>query len=139
MSHGRITKYVRSVKNLKPKWIYSHTPDPYPYSSYSLQLTSICFFLFPHTGDLNWFAEGKLNACYNCVDKHLPHKADQTAIIWDGDEIGKLTFNEKKILNILIAYFFVFLLLSAESLHPFYFMFLTTFFLKFYFLSCFVL
>ena len=39
-------------------------------------------------GDLNWFTEGKLNACYNCIDKHLPLKADQTAIIWDGDEIG---------------------------------------------------
>jgi acyl-coenzyme A synthetase/AMP-(fatty) acid ligase len=38
---------------------------------------------------MNWFTEGKLNACYNCVDRHLPHRADQTAIIWDGDEIGK--------------------------------------------------
>ena len=43
---------------------------------------------FFNAGDLHWFTEGKLNACYNCVDKHLPDKADQTAIIWDGDEIG---------------------------------------------------
>jgi hypothetical protein len=28
-------------------------------------------------GDVHWFAEGKLNACYNCVDRHLPHRADQ--------------------------------------------------------------
>lgn len=39
-------------------------------------------------GDVKWFANGKINACYNCVDRHLPHKANQTAIIWEGDEIG---------------------------------------------------
>src|SRR5262245_37945347 len=37
--------------------------------------------------DLNvqWFTDGKLNACYNCVDRHLPQRANQTAIIWEGD------------------------------------------------------
>lgn len=40
-------------------------------------------------GDVNWFAEGKLNACYNCVDRHLEKKADQTAIIWEVDEPGQ--------------------------------------------------
>jgi acetyl-CoA synthetase len=40
-------------------------------------------------GDVNWFAEGKLNACYNCVDRHLEKKADQTAIIWEADEPGQ--------------------------------------------------
>lgn len=37
-------------------------------------------------GDVRWFAGGKLNACYNCLDRHLPHRADQTAIIWEADE-----------------------------------------------------
>ncbi len=36
-------------------------------------------------GDAHWFVDGKLNACYNCIDRHLPHKADDTAIIWEGD------------------------------------------------------
>lgn len=35
---------------------------------------------------IRWFADGELNVCYNCVDRHLPDKADQTAIIWEGDE-----------------------------------------------------
>lgn len=35
---------------------------------------------------INWYQDGKLNACYNCVDRHLADKADQTAIIWEGDE-----------------------------------------------------
>ncbi len=32
-----------------------------------------------------WFVGGKLNVCVNCVDRHLPHRAQQTAIIWEGD------------------------------------------------------
>ncbi len=39
-------------------------------------------------GDVKWFANGKINACYNCIDRHLPERENQTAIIWEGDEIG---------------------------------------------------
>ena len=35
--------------------------------------------------NVQWFTDGKLNACYNCVDRHLPKRADQIAIIWEGD------------------------------------------------------
>ncbi|MBZ2189425.1 acetate--CoA ligase [Alcanivorax sp. JB21] len=38
------------------------------------------------TGDANWFVGGQLNVCYNCVDRHLATRGDQTAIIWEGDE-----------------------------------------------------
>eukprot|EP00428_Durinskia_dybowskii_P061331 CAMPEP_0170369332 /NCGR_PEP_ID=MMETSP0117_2-20130122/7926_1 /TAXON_ID=400756 /ORGANISM="Durinskia baltica, Strain CSIRO CS-38" /LENGTH=661 /DNA_ID=CAMNT_0010624043 /DNA_START=14 /DNA_END=1999 /DNA_ORIENTATION=+ len=38
--------------------------------------------------DVKFFANGKINACYNCVDRHLPERENQTAIIWEGDEIG---------------------------------------------------
>ncbi len=34
---------------------------------------------------INWFADGILNVSYNCIDRHLAQKADQTAIIWEGD------------------------------------------------------
>ena len=34
---------------------------------------------------IRWFADGVLNVCYNCVDRHLPDKADELAIIWEGD------------------------------------------------------
>jgi len=39
-------------------------------------------------GDLhiNWFADGTLNAAANCLDRHLARRADQTAIIWEGDD-----------------------------------------------------
>ena len=29
------------------------------------------------TGDVAWFTGGQLNACYNCVDQHLPKRAKQ--------------------------------------------------------------
>ncbi len=36
-------------------------------------------------GDIRWFENGKLNVSYNCLDRHLETRADQTAIIWEGD------------------------------------------------------
>ena len=38
------------------------------------------------SGDIAWFVEGKLNVSVNCLDRHLPLKANQAAIIWEGDE-----------------------------------------------------
>lgn len=35
---------------------------------------------------INWFYDGTLNVCYNCVDRHLPSKAQDVAIIWEGDD-----------------------------------------------------
>ncbi|MDR3424965.1 MAG: acetate--CoA ligase [Alphaproteobacteria bacterium] len=52
------------------------------------------------TGDVNvkWFEDGTLNACVNCVDRHLPARANQTAIIWEPDDpndaVVKLTYQE---------------------------------------------
>jgi acetyl-CoA synthetase len=35
---------------------------------------------------IKWFHDGTTNACYNCIDRHLPTKKDDTAIIWEGDD-----------------------------------------------------
>ncbi len=35
---------------------------------------------------IRWFADGKLNACVNCLDRHLPDRAADPAIIWEGDD-----------------------------------------------------
>jgi acetyl-CoA synthetase len=37
-------------------------------------------------GLIKWFEGGRLNACYNCIDRHLETRGDQTAIIWEGDD-----------------------------------------------------
>ncbi len=47
--------------------------------------------------DVRWFCEGKLNLTLNCIDRHLPRKANQAAILWEGDdehEQRTLTFAE---------------------------------------------
>ncbi len=36
--------------------------------------------------DSNWFEGGKLNVAYNCIDRHLEQRAEQTAIIWESDD-----------------------------------------------------
>ena len=44
-----------------------------------------------------WFAGAKLNVAYNCIDRHLEQRGDQTAIIWEGDdpqEDKKITYRE---------------------------------------------
>lgn len=33
-----------------------------------------------------WFEGGELNACYNCIDRHLDQHGDETALIWEGNE-----------------------------------------------------
>ncbi|MCA8918951.1 MAG: acetate--CoA ligase [Planctomycetes bacterium] len=51
------------------------------------------------TVDVSWFAGGKLNACYNCVDRHLDKRGDKTAIIWAADEAGEyqhITYRDLK-------------------------------------------
>ena len=51
----------------------------------------------PHNVSIKWFEDGTLNACYNCVDRHLAKRGDQTAILWEGDEPKddkKLTYKQ---------------------------------------------
>ena len=48
-------------------------------------------------GDVAWFLNGRLNAAYNCIDRHLPDSASKTAILWEGDEptdIRRLTYSD---------------------------------------------
>ena len=40
----------------------------------------------PHNVSIKWFEDGTLNVAYNCVDRHLAKRGDQTAIIWEGDD-----------------------------------------------------
>ncbi len=38
------------------------------------------------TFHINWFADGKINAAANCIDRHLAERGDVTAIIWEPDD-----------------------------------------------------
>ena len=51
----------------------------------------------PHNVSIKWFEDGTLNACYNCVDRHLGDRGDQVALLWEGDDPKddkKLTYKE---------------------------------------------
>jgi acetyl-CoA synthetase len=46
---------------------------------------------------IKWFEDGVLNISANCIDRHLPERADQVAIIWEGDTPGtdtKITYRQ---------------------------------------------
>ncbi len=46
---------------------------------------------------IKWFEDGVLNVAWNCIDRHLAERADQCAIIWEGDDpsvSGGLTYAE---------------------------------------------
>jgi acetyl-CoA synthetase len=61
--------------------------------------------------DFSWYAGGRLNACYNCVDRHLATQGEKTAIIWAGDEPGEYRYisyrdvkhNVARIANVLLS------------------------------------
>jgi len=40
----------------------------------------------PNNVSIKWFEDGTLNLAYNCVDRHLAKRGNQTAIIWEGDD-----------------------------------------------------
>ncbi|HUH38772.1 MAG TPA: AMP-binding protein, partial [Spongiibacteraceae bacterium] len=46
---------------------------------------SVCVADFP-AGQARWFDGATLNVSVNCIDRHLPQRAQQTAIIWEGDD-----------------------------------------------------
>lgn len=46
---------------------------------------------------IEWFADGKLNASYNCLDRHAAERGDDAAILWEGDKPGdrkRITWRE---------------------------------------------
>jgi acetyl-CoA synthetase len=48
-------------------------------------------------GNVAWFTGGRLNACYNAIDRHLPKRAKQVALVHEADEPGmgaRITYEE---------------------------------------------
>ncbi|TNE31950.1 MAG: acetate--CoA ligase [Alphaproteobacteria bacterium] len=54
---------------------------------------------FSNKVHVRWYEDGTLNAAYNCIDRHLPARASQTALIWEGDnpeDSKKVSYAELK-------------------------------------------
>ena len=50
-----------------------------------------------HKAEIKWFSGAKVNVAYNCLDRHLETRADQTVIIWEGDgpeESREITYSQ---------------------------------------------
>jgi acetyl-CoA synthetase len=57
----------------------------------------VCNASFDGEVSIRWYEDGTLNASYNCIDRHLPTRGDQTAILWEGDdpaEDKRVTYRE---------------------------------------------
>jgi len=49
----------------------------------------------PGNVNIKWFEDGELNVSVNCIDRHLATKADQVALLWEGDspdQDAKITY-----------------------------------------------
>ena len=84
--------YEDSIKNNSEFW--EKKARELLHWQHDFQMVSDCDFT---EGLVSWFLGGKLNACENCVDRHVKDKGDQVAIIWEQDEPGqeqKITYRE---------------------------------------------
>ena len=73
--------YDRSVRDRDGFW----SEQAMAFLDWYSPFTEVCSHDFVN-GHVRWFDGGTLNACTNCVDRHLPERADQVAIIWEGDD-----------------------------------------------------
>ena len=92
---GYESKYSESVKNNEEFWAEEGKRIDWikPYT----KIKDVTYS--KNKVDIKWFYDGTLNVSYNCIDRHLPHKANDTAIIFEGDEPtvdSKVTYQELK-------------------------------------------
>ena len=73
--------YERSVRDRDGFWSEQATA----FLDWHAPFSVVCSHDFVN-GHVRWFDGGTLNACTNCVDRHLPERAEQVAIIWEGDD-----------------------------------------------------
>ena len=79
-SEGYQEMYARSLAEPDKFWAEQANANIDWYEPFDT--VSECDF---HEAKIKWFEGGKLNVSYNCIDRHLATKANQTAIIWEGD------------------------------------------------------
>jgi acetyl-CoA synthetase len=76
------TMYAASVKD--PDTFWAEQSKRITWSKPFTKVKNTSFT--PGKISIKWFEDGKLNACFNCVDRHLEKRANQTALIWEGDD-----------------------------------------------------
>lgn len=94
--------YISSMEQYKEMYQESLTPQFWDKAAKSMldwmaPYDTVSSGGFEH-GDVSWFNNGRLNACYNCVDRHvLNGKGDKVALLFEGDQpsdVRKITYSE---------------------------------------------
>ena len=75
------TEYLESINNPEAFWKIKAKETLDWFSNWNEVALSKM-----EVGEVEWFKAGKLNACFNCVDRHLKNHSSKTAIIWEGDD-----------------------------------------------------
>ncbi len=84
--------YRRSVKD--PEGFWAEQARRVDWIKAPTKIKDVSFSGSVH---IRWYFDGVLNAAYNCLDRHLATRGDQTAIIWEGDnpkEDAKITYRD---------------------------------------------
>jgi acetyl-CoA synthetase len=87
-----LAMYKRSIEN--PDAFWSEQADAFV--TWSRRWDTVCEADFIN-GRFVWFKGAQLNVSYNCIDRHLNTRADQTAIIWESDDPSvdsRITYRE---------------------------------------------
>ncbi|MGC2083527.1 MAG: acetate--CoA ligase [Bradyrhizobium sp.] len=74
--------YARSISDPNGFWAEQAKRLDWMKAPHKIENTSYT----PGNISIKWFEDGVLNAAYNCIDRHLHSRGDQTAIIWEGDD-----------------------------------------------------
>jgi acetyl-CoA synthetase len=99
--------YRQSVES--PENFWSHIAGHFTWRK---QWTSVLEWNFT-SPDIKWFLNGKLNITENCIDRHLPEKANDTAFFWEPNDPAsagrRVTYNDlavhvNKLANLLKSY-----------------------------------
>jgi len=86
--------YKMSIEEPEEFW----TTEANKFVSWEKPFITVLDYSFDQSNlHIEWFKEGTLNVSYNCLDRHLETRGDQTAIIWEGDnpaEDKKISYKE---------------------------------------------
>ena len=74
--------YARSISD--PNGFWAEQAKRIDWMKAPTKIENVSFA--PGNVSIKWFEDGVLNVAHNCIDRHLHKRANQTAIIWEGDD-----------------------------------------------------
>ena len=79
--------YNRSIK--KPDEFWAEMADQFYWEKRWDTVRDYNYSVSKGPVSIEWFKGGKTNITYNCLDRHLKDRGDQTALIWEGNSEGE--------------------------------------------------